>query len=543
MRQRFYNRRRHFRLASLAVVAVPQIAACPLAVGSCKVALHAGKEHIGEVVRNLSRHAGSKTSVVEVGGADSQRTDYRIMYKRGSGIAMHRKTKLERHVLSLASRHVYRPACKPVEHIRACIDVVGIVVGAVLATINRVRSARPLRTISSTFKAARHAACRSATLYVAHTAAETHSICRYNAFLRRRVGNDYTVGGAVACIEVERAEINPRSAAHLLVYAEQSALAFVYDDVLRIAYALGYSLIAHVYGVATRLLYGWLIRRPRLVAFLRCSHHACCALLERILAVAIHAAMESEATFFGSAPFLATVVLNISVLTVVVYYHLIALPVALARCVDHSAGVLEHRNEIRHNDSLCKEVFVGAEKVWTLPLPASLLLVEIDAVRLPKRNVTVEESVRHKVRLRLVHHPRRTIVVDASPSSGCATATQLCARYELLYRHTSRVDAQLIAIVRFWQSLGKTFIIIAHAFLRKVLRGKASAHIQREHTTSVVYAVRLHIRLYGVDDILCSCGEHIVLKTSIQLSRRQRLVRPCRSRKRHQSGCEHQNRQ
>lgn len=264
-----------------------------------------------------------------------------------------------------------------------------------------------MRTISRTFKAARHTACRSATLYVAHTAAETHSICRYNAFLRRRVGNDYTVGGAVACIEVERAEINPRSAAHLLVYAEQSALTLVHDDVLRIAYALGYSLIAHVYGVATRLLYGWLIRRPRLVAFLRCAHHACCALLERILAVVIHAAMESEATFFGSAPFLATVVLYVSSRPVVVYYHLIALPVALARCVDHSAGVLEHRNEIRHNDSLCKEVFVGAEKVWTLPLPASLLLVEIDAVRLPKRNMTVEESVRHKVGLRLVHHPRR----------------------------------------------------------------------------------------------------------------------------------------
>ena len=178
---------------------------------------------------------------------------------RGSCVAMHSKTKLERHFLTFVCRHIYRPSGKPVEHIRACIDVVGIVVSAVLATINRIRSARPLRTVSRTFKAARHTTCCSSSLYVAHTAAKAHGIGSNYAFLCRRVGDNHPIGSTITCIKVERSEVHPRTATHLLIDAEQSAFTFMHYYILRIAYTLSYGLIAHINGIATRLRNGRLI--------------------------------------------------------------------------------------------------------------------------------------------------------------------------------------------------------------------------------------------------------------------------------------------
>ena len=150
--------------------------------------------------------------------------------------------------------------------------------------------------------------------------------------------------------------------------------------------------------------------------------------------------MEGKATLLSCTPFLATIILNVSFLSIVVYYHLIALPVALTRCVHHSTCTFEHRNEIRHNDSLCEKVFVSTEKVRTLPLPFIFLLVVIDAVRLPQGDMAVEESVRNEMWLRLVHHPWCIIVIYTPPPCWCTTVAQLRSWHKHLYRHTCRVD-------------------------------------------------------------------------------------------------------
>ena len=54
---------------------------------------------------------------------------------------------------------------------------------------------------------------------------------------------------------------------------------------------------------------------------------------------------------------------------VVVYHILMLLPVALARCKDYGARILEHGYEIRNDNGLRVEVFCGAEETGALPFP------------------------------------------------------------------------------------------------------------------------------------------------------------------------------
>ena len=56
-------------------------------------------------------------------------------------------------------------------------------------------------------------------------------------------------------------------------------------------------------------------------------------------------------------------------MVIVVYDDFMALPVALTWCKDNGPGIFKHGDEVRYDDGLREEIFVGAEERRALPLP------------------------------------------------------------------------------------------------------------------------------------------------------------------------------
>ena len=69
-----------------------------------------------------------------------------------------------------------------------------------------------------------------------------------------------------------------------------------------------------------------------------------------------------------------------------------ALPVTLTGREDGGTGILEHRDEVRHDDGLREQILRGTEEEGTLPLPPAFLHIIITAMALPYADMPVEES-------------------------------------------------------------------------------------------------------------------------------------------------------
>ena len=148
------------------------------------------------------------------------------------------------------------------------------------------------------------------------------------------VGNDHAVKLAAAFVKVERTQIDPGAAAHLLVDAELRGFAFVPDNVMGIVNTLRQRLIADIHGIAPGCRQGGLVGDETvlflLLGGLHLSGTSCC---KGILAVMVIAAVLCKTVLTRAMPPAVIVHLNIGnarVIHVVIDNHLIALPVAFA---------------------------------------------------------------------------------------------------------------------------------------------------------------------------------------------------------------------
>ena len=78
---------------------------------------------------------------------------------------------------------------------------------------------------------------------------------------------------------------------------------------------------------------------------------------------------------------------------VVIYNHLVSLPIALTGCEHNGTRPFEHRDEVGGDDGLCKEVLTGTEEGRALPFPGAVLDVEITAVTGPHAEMTVLQAM------------------------------------------------------------------------------------------------------------------------------------------------------
>ena len=198
--------------------------------------------------------------------------------------------------------------------------------------------------ITGTLKTTRHSTRNTITLHVAHASTKAYGIRCYDTLLVGKIGDYHTVVGAATTVKIERAKINPCASTHLLIDTKQSALTFKTHYILHIRHAVWKGLITHIHSITSCLRNLRLVRSPRLMPLAHCAHLTSSALQKRILAVTIDSIARGKALSLGCTPLLTALILYISPTIIVVYQHLILLPVTLARSIDNSTGTLKHRD-------------------------------------------------------------------------------------------------------------------------------------------------------------------------------------------------------
>ena len=227
VRQSLEDSRGHRGIARLAVVAVVEVSPCPLAVVGAEVFQRLVEQPLGKVLRVFSRDARGQFALIEIGGADSERTMYGLHILVVSCIRMYGEAQVDRHVLALVMGIEGRTAIEPVKHLGAHVDVVLVIVLSIVASIHAVGCACPLGIIACSLETASHATRGSSTGDIAHTTAKAHGIGSDDTLGGRTGRDDNLVGRGTSCIEIEGAEIHPRASAHLLVYVEICPLSLV----------------------------------------------------------------------------------------------------------------------------------------------------------------------------------------------------------------------------------------------------------------------------------------------------------------------------
>ena len=234
--------------------------------------------------------------------------------------------------------------------------------------------------------------------YVAVTAADLHGVGRDDAArLTRAVGKRHDL--LRTGVEQKAAEVDPRSAAHGLIYGEAAVPSEVMHRILRVVSVLRSRIVAHVNGVFAPF---GNVGRPHGAALRPAghrSHAARRAVPEGILSRRVDLLHMREA-HAARLPFLRPLLLAVLPGGIVVRQYLVLLHVAFAGQHHAGPGIFEHRNQIRQHVALGIEVLAGLPQLRTLPFPAVLGLVEIAAVTLPQGDMPPGESLRR-------HHGRR----------------------------------------------------------------------------------------------------------------------------------------
>ena len=309
---------------------------------------------------------------------------------------MNGERQLQGNTLSLCIRHVRRAAGEPVGHKRAHVDIVTVVVLSVLRAVGGIGSTCPLGIVACSFERARHPAGRASASDVSHASTEADCVGCHHTFMTAEIGELHAVEFAVSFVEFERAEINPRAAAHLLIHAEHSLLPFVAHHIFCVGDAVAQCLIAHVDSIASFFRKTWRVGdETGLLPFACGLCHTRRSCLEGVLSIVVYSVVEGESGLRRVDPVVFHSLLDVVVRSgfVVVDNQFVSLPVAFARSEDDGTRILEHRDEIRYDDGLCKKVFRRAEEERSLPLPKPFLLVEVAAVAGPDAEVAVVKSV------------------------------------------------------------------------------------------------------------------------------------------------------
>ena len=178
----------------------------------------------------------------------------RIAVARKACIAVNSQREFERHIAACGIRHEDGTTCEMVGHIAAGINIVAVVVLTVLRGVYLPRHTCPLRIVARAFQATGQSADGIATLDVTHTTTETDGIGSDNTLMvTTLIGQDHTVAGTGARIEVESAEIDPGGAAHLLIDVILCGDALMPDGVVGIVDAAFERLVADIDGIASCL--------------------------------------------------------------------------------------------------------------------------------------------------------------------------------------------------------------------------------------------------------------------------------------------------
>ena len=229
----------------------------------------------------------------------------------------------------------------------------------------------------------------------------------------------------------------------------------------------------------------------------------CRACRKGILVVHVGSGVPAES--LGRAVFplaVAVAVLQIALAgggRIVVYNHLVGLPVALPRRKDVGPGVFEHRDEKGYHDGGCKQVFGGAKQVGALPLPAPFLVVEILAVAGIDGEVAVEEATLGDEGAGSIAHPRFSTIVYVSPDACNALGVIILGNGEPVYCHAVDRNAQAVARIGTGQQFAHLAVNLVYGFGGEVLCGKGIVGGNGNDSRRRVYMVACHAcLLHGV---------------------------------------------
>ena len=157
------------------------------------------------------------------------------------------------------------------------------------------------------------------------------------------------------------------------------------NGVAGIVDAGGKGLITHVDSIAACLWnVGLIADGAELVFVLGCLCHTRRTCREGILSVLIVSLVSGKSALLGRRPPMGTVGLVVGgCQLVIVYNHLIPLPVALTRREHHGSCILEHWHEKGNHDGLGEQVFTSGVEGRALPSPSAFVEVEVAAMRGP----------------------------------------------------------------------------------------------------------------------------------------------------------------
>ena len=233
--------------------------------------------------------------------------------------------------------------------------------------------------------------------YVAHAATEAYSVgCHHRVFVFRHVAQHHLT--LCSLVKGEGSEINPCTAAHLLVDRKLGLAVFVVDGVVCVGGTVGQCLVRHIHRIFAVDRHVGSPGDGALLAFL--AYRVCHterAFGKRILKVFIFGTQIGKARALTLCPRLVAVGLGVERTVcghgavgltnghvgIVVDHHLIRVSVAFARCHDYGAGVLKHRYDVGQHVALRVFVLHALEHTSTLPLPTGESLLVVESVALP----------------------------------------------------------------------------------------------------------------------------------------------------------------
>ena len=300
---------------------------------------------------------------------------------------------------------------------------------------------------------------------VAHAAAETDGICRDDALVVALVGEDDAVVVAFAFGEVEGAEVDPCASAHLLVDAELCGDAAVLDGIVGVRDAAGHGLVGDVDCVVVLDEH---FRYPddfACRAFVRggfCDAERAFAEGVVSVLVAFIGVCEAYAAVLpvvGADAFLVAAAVQDGI---VVDDDFLLLPVAFPRGEDDGSGVLEHGDEIRHDEGLRELVLGGAEEPGPLPDPFLLVGVVVFAVAVADAEVASLQAFLDGVGAAHRCDPRVAFVEFAPVDAGGVGAVHHAGRDELFDGRLSGADGQVVGVVGHGQEAFHLGIEVAH---------------------------------------------------------------------------------
>ena len=184
--------------------------------------------------------------------------------------------------------------------------------------------------------------------------------------------------------------------------------------------------------------------------------------------------------------------------SVVVYNHLVALPVAFTRSENHSSGIFQHRNQIRHHKRLGKQIFRSAVQARTLPTPFIPVVPIHFSMTLPHGHMPSFQSPADFKRMRHIGHPRVSLRFQFTVQASLVLFLPERIRHQVLNQLSVCIHLQGIIIYRSRKRLLQQTIDGRYIFFRKRLVTKSRIGI---HAQYLLFMFQLHAFQLTLADI------------------------------------------